>query len=160
MKTKEEVLNHLESRCSVMEMCMWDVRRKLDAQELTAEEKEWIVKRLVEEKFIDEQRYAKAFVLDKFRFSGWGRMKITQTLRMKRIGSQQIAEALEEIDEDEYRECLRKLLQDKRRTVKGRTAWEVNGKLIRFAVGRGFETSVVMDELHVDESDMARGDDE
>ena len=151
--TSEEWYNRLAARCSVAEMCISDVRKKLESSGLTTGECEAVVRRLVEGRFVDEERYARAFVREKFRFSGWGRVKIAQGLRQKLIDRHVVDEALLEIDDDEYLQALRCLLQDKRRTVKGRSAYEVNGKLIRFALGRGFEMPLILSELHADEGD-------
>ena len=106
-----EVLSRLTARCSTTELCLSDIRKKLDATDLTDEEKEGILHRLLDEGYVDEARYARAFVRDKFRFSGWGRIKIAQGLRAKQIATTDIAEALEEIDEDDYRHALREALK-------------------------------------------------
>ena len=87
--------------------------------------------------------FCSAFVRDKYRFNQWGRVKICQALRMKKIPADVIAKGLEEVDEREYMEILSGLIEQKRRSVKACTEYERNGKLIRFAVGRGFEMEAV-----------------
>lgn len=150
----EDVFQRLAARCSVAEMCVSDARKKLDASDLAEQEKEDILHRLITERFIDENRYARAFVRDKFRFSGWGRQKINQALRLKGVGRTDITAAMEEIDEEEYRQALHRLLQSKRRSVKGRSDYEINGKLIRFALGRGYEMPLILKELDANEWDF------
>lgn len=150
----EEVFQRLAARCSAAEMCVSDARKKLDATDLTQQEKDDILRRLTHERFIDEGRYARAFVRDKFRFSGWGRQKISQALRLKGVAHTDISEAMQEIDDDDYRQALHQLIQSKRRSVNGRSDYEVNGKLIRFALGRGYEMALILDELHADEYDF------
>ena len=141
--TVDEVLYKLAARCSVSEQCLSDIDTKLAKYDLTEEEKTRIVRHLVEEKYVDDHRYAEAFVRDKYRFNKWGRIKIAQGLRMKGIDKGTIDTAMEAIDEQEYIEILRDLIKSKRRSTKGKNDYEINGKLIRFATGRGFEFKAI-----------------
>ena len=100
---------------------------------------EAIVAHLIKERYIDQCRFAVAFVRDKYRFNQWGRIKIAQALRMKHVASDAISEALDEIDEEEYEDILTSLLQKKSRSVKANSEYERNGKLIRFAVSHGYD---------------------
>ena len=97
-----------------------------------------IIKRLQDERYIDEQRYAHAFVRDKFRYNHWGWIRIEQELKRRGIAQEYIDEAKEEISEDANLEALRKIIESKRRTMKGKNEYEVNAKLFRFALSRGF----------------------
>ena len=141
--TADEVLYKLAAKCSVSEQCLSDIEAKLAKYDLTEEEKTRILRHLVEEKYIDDGRYAEAYVRDKYRFNKWGRIKIAQGLRMKGIDRETIDTAMEAIDEAEYFDILRGLIQSKRRSTKGKNDYEVNGKLIRFATGRGFEFGAI-----------------
>lgn len=132
-----------ETYCSAMERCVAEVENKLAQWGATPETMEKIVRHLQDERYIDEKRFCSAFVRDKYRFNQWGRVKISQALRRKKIPEEVIAEGLEEIDEREYIEILSDLIERKRRSVKAGTEYERNGKLIRFAVGRGFEMEAV-----------------
>jgi len=111
--------------------------------EMSEEEQEKVIERLVKEKFIDEERYCRAFIADKIRYNKWGRRKIEQALAMKRIPQDIVQNALAEVDEEEYLEILRPLIAAKRRSVKAKSEYELDCKLIRFAMGRGF----LMDEI-------------
>ena len=133
----------MAAKCSTSEQCLSDIEAKLAKYDLTEEEKTRILRHLVEEKYIDDGRYAEAYVRDKYRFNKWGRIKIAQGLRMKGIDRETIDAAMEAIDEEEYLDILRGLIQSKRRSTKGKNDYEVNGKLIRFATGRGFEFSAI-----------------
>lgn len=138
-----EVLYKLAAKCSVSEQCLSDVETKLAKYDLPEEEKTRILRHLVEEKYIDDSRYAEAYVRDKYRFNKWGRMKIAQGLRMKGIDNETISEAMKAIDETEYQNILRDLIKTKRRVVKGKNEYEINGKLARYATGRGFEYAAI-----------------
>ena len=139
----EQALNKLANYCSRGERCMYDVRKKLDAWEITTSDQEKIIRRLQEGKFLDESRYCRAFVNDKSKYSHWGIFKIKYALKKKHISDDLIREALEIIDLEENREQLRQLIERKRKSVKGKNEWEIRQKLIRFALGRGFSLEEV-----------------
>lgn len=150
--TSEEILYKLAARCSVSELCLADIEAKLNRYDLTEEEKTRILRHLVEEKYVDDERYAEAFVRDKYRFNKWGRIKIAQGLRMKGIDDETINNAMEAIDEKEYMEILRGLIAAKRKSTRGRSDYEVNGKVIRFATSRGFEFEAIRKCMDVEDS--------
>ena len=141
--TANEVLYKLAAKCSTSEQCLSDVEAKLEKYDLTEEEKTRILRHLVEEGYVDDKRYAEAFVRDKYRFNKWGRMKIAQGLRMKGIDNETINTAMEAIDEEEYIAILRELIKAKRKSTRGNSEYEINGKLVRFATGRGFEFGAI-----------------
>ena len=93
--------------------------------------------------FIDDARFCRAFVEDKWRFNRWGKIKIRMALQQKNLRGPEVEEALEDVDIDEYREVLAALLQEKGRTLRDCSDYERYQKLIRFALGRGFETDII-----------------
>ena len=149
----DEILYKLAAKCSVSEQCMSDIEAKLSRYDLTEEERTRILRHLVEEKYIDDRRYAEAFVRDKYRFNKWGRIKIAQGLRMKDIDSETISTAMEAIDEAEYMDILRDLIKAKRKSTGGKNDYEINGKLVRFATGRGFEYAAIRQCMGTDDFD-------
>ena len=153
----QEALCKAESYCSSTEHCISEVEAKLVLWGLPVEEVSQVIEKLQEERFINEQRFANAFVRDKYRFNQWGRIKIRQHLKLKKLSEEMIQVALDEIDESEYQELLTGQLERKSRTVKARNGYEKNGKLIRFAVGRGYEVDEVvrcLKQITDDEIDM------
>lgn len=104
---------------------------------------ESIINHLVKEGFIDESRYARAFVHDKVRFAKWGRVKIAQALWQKRIPQDITDAALESIEDDEYLAALRDVVKAKFRTVKGATEYERKMKTMRSVCSRGYEPALV-----------------
>ena len=104
---------------------------------------ESIINNLVKEGFIDESRYARAFVHDKVRFAKWGRVKIAQALWQKRIPQDITDAALESIDYDEYLAALKDVVKAKFRTVKGATEYERKMKTMRSVCSRGYEPALV-----------------
>lgn len=151
--TTDEILYKLAAKCSVSEQCLSDIESKLAKYDLTEEERTRILRHLVEEKYIDDGRYAEAYVKDKYRFNKWGRIKIAQGLRMKGIDNETIKAAMEAIDEEEYMDILRSLIKAKRKSTRGASEYEINGKLIRFATGRGFEFAAIRECIDDDVDD-------
>jgi regulatory protein len=136
--TEQEAYLRLSAQCAMSEHCRYDVMAKMRRWEVPQEVAERIASKLEKEKFIDEERYARAFVRDKFRYNHWGRVRIEHELRMRQISPNHIEAALEEIEEDDNLEALRDIISKKRPSVKGKNEYEIRGKLIRFALGRGF----------------------
>jgi len=139
MSTYTEALSAAASFCSSSEHCLAEVIEKIKRFELPIEDRNKLILRLQDEGYLNENRYVKAFVKDKFRFAKWGRIKIRYALRQKGISSSLADEGLAEIPEEDYRELLIELLQQKKRSVKASSTYELKGKLLRFAAGRGFE---------------------
>jgi regulatory protein len=142
----KEALKYAMDLCSRQERCRSEIADKL-ASRLSDSEIHRILETLVKENFIDEARYAGTFARDKLRFNKWGKAKIRYMLESKNIPATTISSALDEIDEKLYREILKEELIKKRRTIKGGNAFDVRGKLFRFARQRGFETGLIYELL-------------
>ena len=141
--TEQEALCKIAAYCSAAEHCTSEVTEKLTAWGVAPEAQSRILNRLLQERYIDESRYARFYINDKFRFNKWGRNKIAQSLKLKKVPADVYMEHLYAIDEEEYLDILRSLLAAKRRSVKARNEYERNGKLIRFALGRGYELEAI-----------------
>jgi regulatory protein len=134
--------------CAGRECCRSEMGLKLNSWSADEEESEKILTQLVKEKFIDEDRYASAFVRDKFRYNKWGRVKIGAALRQKKIPSDIISRAFEGIDETAYREALETIISSHRRTVKSKNQYDLKGKLLRYGLSKGFESHLLYDILN------------
>ena len=133
--------------CARREYCTHDIREKLRARQLTSEEMTTLLERMQQENYINDARYARAFAHDKLRYDGWGRIKIAQALRIKSISERYIQDALDELPEEEYLETLSRVIRSKQRSVKGKTPYETRQKLARSVIARGFEPSLVFEEI-------------
>ena len=142
-----EAFSRAAARCALREYCRADWRRKFCEGGLTQAEAESVLKQLEAGGYIDENRYARAFVHDKVSYDGWGRIKIKLALRQKEIASSDIDEAFSAINDEEYREKLRGLLRRKSASVSAETDYERRQKLVRYAVGRGFEPELIFSLL-------------
>ncbi len=136
--TEQEAYTALAALCATCEYCRHDMMKKMDRWDMSQQEKDSVVRRLVEERFIDESRFARAFVRDKFRYNKWGRVRIELELKMRGIAAAHIQEALEEIEETDNLDMLRELIRKKRPGVKGSSEYEIRAKLYRYAMGKGF----------------------
>jgi len=141
--TKEEALHRCASYCSLAERCVSDVAKKLEKWELSQEEQNGILQRLQKEGFLNEERYCRSFVNDKVKFARWGKNKIVYALRAKGVSEEWIGKAIATIDPADNETILETLLRQKLKSVKGKDAYEIRNKLIRFAAGRGFELSSI-----------------
>lgn len=135
----EKILESTRRYCSKSEKCKFDVYKRLQYSSLDDEQKNNIVSLLEAERFIDEERYAKAFVNDKFKFNKWGKLKIAHALRSKNISENIIENSLLLINEKEYINILKDLLINKNSSKKNIEPIKRKASLIRYASGRGFE---------------------
>lgn len=140
--TPSQAMNRAAALCARSEQAPGDISEKLMKWGLSREDVSHIVQQLIQQEFLDEARFAKAFVKDRFAFNGWGRLKIAYQLKQKGIPGDVIDEAMTAIDEIRYRERLTELLQAKWRTVKEREPRAAWAAMMRFAASRGFETNV------------------
>lgn len=134
--------------CAGKECCRSDISQKLSAWSADEEEIEKILNQLVRENFINEERYAAAFVKDKFRYNKWGRVKTGAALRQKKIPADIISIAFEAIDENAYLEALKTIISAHRRTVKAKNQYDLKGKLLRYGLSKGFESHLLYDILN------------
>ena len=145
--TPDQVLDKMAKYCAYQERCVKDVRDKLKAFEISEEEKAKIIDYLLDNRFVNDERYAKAFVRGKVNQSGWGVNKIRFHLIQKGIDKNIIEEALGQTDEEAYRQRLIEILETKSKTVKAANDFEKKRKLAAYAMQKGFEGSLVWEVL-------------
>lgn len=150
---EQEAYLQLAALCAQAEHCEQEMRDKMKRWELDEMVQNHVINRLTEERYIDNERYARAFVKDKIRYNKWGRRKVQQALWIKRIDTDIQQRVLDEIDEKEYLDVLRPLLKQKRKSIKAGNDYELNQKLVRFALSRGFTFDIIRQCLNVDEID-------
>ena len=144
----------LAALCAQAEHCQWEMLEKMRRWELPEEEQARVMQRLVSERYVDDERYARAFVKDKVRYNKWGRRKVEQALWLKHIDDDIRQRVLDEVDDSEYLAVLKPLLQQKRRSTKAANDYELNQKLVRFAVSRGFTFDIIRQCLDINEEDF------
>ena len=143
----DQVLDKMAKYCAYQERCVKDVTEKLKTFDISPKDKEEILHYLIDNRFVNDERFAKSFVRGKINQSGWGLNKIRFHLIQKGIAKEIIEEALHVFDEEAYRQRLVEVLQTKSKTVKAANDFEKKRKLAAFAMQRGFEASLVWEVL-------------
>lgn len=134
--------------CSRIEYCSGDIRKKLQQWGVSVDEENKIVGTLLKENFINDERYSKAFVRDKFWHNKWGRVKIAAHMKAKGIKGDIIRTALGEIDNEEYTGTIKNLIAAHRKSIKAKNQFDMKGKLLRYGLSKGFESSLLYDLLN------------
>lgn len=140
--SKEEALLAMAGLCARSEQCEFDIVRKLRLKKLPMSSISEIIDYLKENRYIDADRYASGFANDKVRFSAWGRLKIRAALIAKKIPSHSIQTALDNIDESDYADALRRAVNAKIRSV-DLNVYEDRMKMYRYLMSRGFESALI-----------------
>ncbi len=141
--SREKALAKLAALCAKAEYCTGDMEDKMRRWGLDSDDIKENIAYLVDNKYIDNARYCKAFVNDKIAYNRWGRRKIEQALWMKRVPESVSAPILDTVPEEDYIKVLKPLIASKAATVKAGSDYERQMKLTKFALGRGFS----MDEI-------------
>ena len=143
-KTPEQALSSLMRQCARAEKCSGDALRLMRRWGVSESDARKVLERLLRERFIDDGRYAAAFVRDKMRFSGWGERKIRMALRTKGVATQHIDAALGELESVDNSRRLEEMLLKKAAKTTARDLYDLKGKLVRFGMSRGFELEDVL----------------
>ena len=149
--TEQEAYMQLAALCAQAEHCQQEMRDKMRRWELDETVQNRIIDRLIKERYVDDERYARAFVKDKIRYNKWGRRKVQQALWQKRIDADIQQRVLDEIDEKEYLDVLRPLLKQKRKSIRAANDYELNQKLARFALSRGFTFDLIRQCMDIED---------
>ncbi|WP_066756968.1 regulatory protein RecX [Crocinitomix algicola] len=139
----QEAKLKIEAFCAYQERCDQEVRKKLTSWLLYEEDIDALIAHLIQSNFLNEERFACAFVSGKFRIKRWGRIKIRQHLKQKKISNYSIQKGLEEIDEDEYLETLKELSINKNLLIRANSKWDRIAKLSRYLSSKGFESELI-----------------
>ncbi len=141
--TEQEALQKLSALCARAEHSSGEMLEKMRRWQLSEDARERVLDRLIDEKFVDDERFARLFVREKIRFDRWGRRKIEQALYQKGVASDISHRVLDEVDDEAYVAELKKLIAAKRRSVQAESDYEMRAKLTKYALGRGFGYNVI-----------------
>lgn len=147
-KTADEAFASLMRLCARAERSSGDALRLMRNWGVAQNEQQGVLQRLIKERFIDDRRYAEAFVREKMRLSAWGKYKITAALKRKGIADEIITEAMAELNPSDNKKRLQDRLQAKIKHIKYDTEYQLKTKLIRYALSLGFEMDEVMDSVN------------
>lgn len=151
---ENEELKRMQSWCAAAEHCRSEVTEKLRRKGVPYDMADRIADRLEQEKYMDAERYCRAFIHDKLCFAKWGKQKIDQALYQKHLDPYLYRPLLNGIDAGEYLATLRTLLDAKRRSIHTENDYERNGKLVRFALSRGFAMDDVRRCMDLPDEDL------
>lgn len=144
---QKEILRKAASFCAYQERTQREVRQRLKEWNIVGDEAEEIIVRLIEENFINEERFAKIFAGSKFRVKQWGKIRIEQELKLRGLSAYTIKKGLAEIEMADYRMVLKKLLDKKSQALKADVPYVRKQKLARYAIGKGFEAELVWEMM-------------
>ena len=147
--TEEEAFEKMTAWCSTAERCCSEVSEKLQRWSVSYAIINKVIDRLIDGGYIDEERYCRAFIRDKYRLEKWGKQKIAKALYVKRIPQHIFNTQWDVIDNDEYQSILHKLLQSKRKSIHADDEKSLNEKLIRFALSRGYGYNDIRQHLDI-----------
>lgn len=133
--------------CAYQERSQQEVRDKLYSYGLHQDEVEDVLADLIVEGFINEERFARAYVGGKFRMKGWGKLKIMQGLQQHRISEYCIRKGLEEIEPEAYYQVLKKHAEKKLPSLRGQSAYLQKGKLTQHLMMKGFEGDLIREVI-------------
>lgn len=145
--SKAEALIKLQRYCAYQDRCHQEVRGKLIELCCYGQDLEDVMASLIEEKFLDEERFSRSFARGKFRMKQWGRTRIRQELKLRDISDYCIRKAMEEISEQDYLKTLREVLEKRAAHIGEENDFARKGKLAQYAMSRGFEGEIVWELL-------------
>lgn len=146
--SKEDALKKMMRYCAYQDRCHQEVRQKLMRLQVLPDWREEIIVELIQENFLNEERYACSFARGKFRIKKWGRRRILKELKQRRISEYCIRKAMQEIDEEEYLQTIEYLTQKKAALTKETDLFKKKSKVANYLVGRGFETNLIWPIIH------------
>lgn len=141
----KEATVKLMQYCAYRDRCHKEVEEKLTDMRMIPAAKEQIIIQLMQEDFLNEERFARSFVRGKFRIKKWGKIKITQELKFKEVSAPIIKLGLTEIDQQKYIGTLYDIAEKKLTQLKEPNPYKKKRKLIEFLLRRGYESALVYD---------------
>lgn len=145
---KDRALRKLQKYCAYQDRCHQEVRSKLLGLKIYGDDLEDIIVSLIEDDFLNEERFACSYARGKFRMKQWGRVRIRQELKKRKISAYCLKKAMEEIEETAYSKTLDSVLEKKNKVLKEPNMFKRKAKLATFVVGKGYESSLVWEKIH------------
>lgn len=143
----KDILRRAASFCAYQERTQREVRERLNEWDVYGDEAEEIIVWLIEQNYLNEERFAKTFAASKFRVKRWGKHKIKQHLKQRGITGYNLDQAMKEIEPADYRQTLVDLIEKKKRSLQGENPLVMKQKLVRYAIGKGYESDMVWSVL-------------
>ena len=148
--TVKEATERIQSFCAIQDRCQWEVEKKMKEWEISDEIIENILTDLILDKFVDEQRFSESFCRGKFRIKRWGKVKIKNELKIKKISKNCIDKGLLQIENKEYTKVLKYLYIKKRNSIKDTNQFIRKGKIAKHLQQKGFESNMIWELINKD----------
>lgn len=150
--TPRQAFERLADRAATTEMCSTEAEQKLRDWQIAPEEADAIIDRLIAERYIDDRRFAHAYVRDRINNARWGLLKIRRAMRLKRLPNLLIEEAIDaELNDETYCRNLAAALRSKARSMEQPLLPADRAKLVRFAASRGYEPDLILEMVDDEE---------
>ncbi len=134
--------------CAGSEHSGGEIAGKLSSWGVSAEDAGEIIRVLAKENFVNDKRYAAAYISDKLRYNKWGKVKIAAQLKIKGIPDDIIRESLNAVDDSQYLNMIKEVLASHRKSLKAKNQYDLKGKMMRFGLSRGYESHLLYDLLN------------
>ena len=148
--TVKEATERIHSYCAMQDRCQWEVERKMKEWGISDEIIENILTDLILDKFVDEERFSESFCRGKFRIKRWGKVKIKNELKIKKISKNCINKGLLQIENKEYMKVLKDLYIKKRNSLKDTNQFIRKGKIAKHLQQKGFESKLIWELINKD----------
>jgi regulatory protein len=145
--TRHQALLKAQKYCAYQERCQQEVRNDLYKLGVQRDDIEGIISDLISSNFLNEERFSRAFARGKFKNNDWGWIKIEMELKQRNISRYCIQKAKTEIDGKAYQQTILDLAKKKLKELKGETPYIQKGKIVRYIVGKGFESELVIESV-------------
>lgn len=147
--SKDQALHKLQNYCAYQDRCHQEVRSKLLDLGVYGDELEEVIVELIQENFLNEERFARSYARGKFRFKKWGRLKIMQELKRRKISAYCLKKAMEEIEEEDYLKTIDELILKKNKGVSGKNDYIKKNKIAQYIYRKGYESSLVWERINL-----------
>ena len=138
-----EAISKAQQYCSLQERCVIDIQKKLKQWGVKGVDMDDIIEQLINDNFLNEERFVDTFVISKFDLNKWGKIKIRYELVLRKIPEMLIQSGLDKIDEQEYHSVLKKIILKKKAEIKETDIYKAKKKVATFAISKGYEPELV-----------------
>lgn len=146
--TFEEIKQKMLNYCVYQDRCHYEVEQKMRDFLLIPEAKDEILLYLIQERYLDEERFVRSYIRGKFYMKHWGRYKIQLNLKQKQISEKLISRCWDEIDDNDYKKTIRSFIEKQQDNIKETNTFKKKNKIIKFLISKGFEYEVILDVMH------------
>lgn len=146
--TFEEIKQKMLNYCVYQDRCHYEVEQKMRDFLLIPEAKDEILLYLIQERYLDEERFVRSYIRGKFYMKHWGRYKIQLNLKQKQISEKLISRCWDEIDDNDYKKTIRNFIEKQQDSIKEANTFKKKNKIIKFLISKGFEYEVILDVMH------------